>query len=437
MRPFQVAFCVLCLYPLSGCDPTELPDDGQDGYYDTWTHINETDDYRMDIAIGGIANEPENRVFMCMSSDADAPMLIKGLLYGNSIQWDGTYNIDVVHTLRMENGQLVFDCNVCTPTLFDRAPWSGICGSLTGGVAAVVTLPISAITANGAMSGGTILTDGGSPITQRGVCWSATPGPTIFNSSTNDGSGIGSFSSSLGALVANTTYHVRAYATTAAQTLYGNELSFTTSAGATGIVSAPGAGVNFDGHTYPSTVLGNGQEWMAENLVTSVYANGDPIPHVTDIPQWADLTSGAWASHGNNAQNDDPYGRYYNWYAVNDPRKVCPNGWHVPSDGEWSALASYLGGQNVAGGKMKGTGFQYWLSPNTDATDEIGFTALPSGYRNYQGDFYPLGSLAFWWSSDALSESTARSRGVSNYLSNLSADYSIKESGFSIRCIKD
>lgn len=152
---------------------------------------------------------------------------------------------------------------------------------------------------------------------------------------------------------------------------------------------------------------------------------------------WVDLTSGAWASHSNNAQNDDPYGRYYNWYAVNDPRKVCPDGWHVPSDSEWSALASYLGGQNVAGGKMKDTGFQYWLSPNTGATNEIGFTALPSGYRNIHGDFYPLGSLEFWWTSDAVSESTAWSRGVSSYLGNLINNYSIEESGFSVRCIKD
>ena len=104
--------------------------------------------------------------------------------------------------------------------------------------------------------------------------------------------------------------------------------------GGTGVVSNPGAGVTYGGVNYPTVVLGNGQEWMAENLRTTTYANGDPIPNVTDPNQWGALTTGAWAHYNNDSQYENPYGKLYNWYAVDDSRNVCPTGWHVPSDAE-------------------------------------------------------------------------------------------------------
>jgi uncharacterized protein (TIGR02145 family) len=220
-------------------------------------------------------------------------------------------------------------------------------------------------------------------------------------------------------------------------------LSLTVNAGS-GIVSNLGAGVTFNGYTYSSVVLGNGQEWMAENLRTITYRNGDPIPNVTGSSQWSNLTSGAWAHYNNNSQYETPYGKLYNWYAVADPRNVCPTGWHVPTDAEWTALTDYLGGEAVAGGKMKsvgtieaGTGL--WYEPNTDATNESGFTGLPAGSRSFDGIFDNIGSLGPMWSSSELATSIASNRIL--YFSSGTASMDIlsgsKLRGFSVRCLRD
>jgi len=213
------------------------------------------------------------------------------------------------------------------------------------------------------------------------------------------------------------------------------------------IVTNPGAGVTFNGYTYTSIVLGNGQEWMAENLRTTTYANGDPIPNVTDADQWDDLTTGAWAHYNHDSQYENPYGKLYNWYTVNDPRNVCPTGWHVPTDDEWTVLIDYLGGELVAGSKMKSTGTQYWYgpvsnpvsSPNTDATNESGFSALPGGFRLKTGAFSSIGSYAGWWSSTEYYSDNAWNRNLS-YSSGLvsrSSHNSRKRNGYSVRCLRD
>ena len=130
------------------------------------------------------------------------------------------------------------------------------------------------------------------------------------------------------------------------------------------------------GNVYKTIVIGT-QEWMAENLKTTVYRNGNAIDNIIDNTQWIGLTTGAWASYNNDSQYDCPYGKLYNWFAVADPRHVCPTGWHEPTDAEWTTLTDYLGGEEVAGGKMKSAGTQYWIGPNTDATNESGFSGLP------------------------------------------------------------
>ena len=139
-----------------------------------------------------------------------------------------------------------------------------------------------------------------------------------------------------------------------------------------------------EGNVYKTIVIGT-QEWMAENLKTSIYRNGDVIENVTNNVQWSNLTTGALASYNNDSQYDCPYGKLYNWYAVADPRHVCPTGWHEPTDGEWTMLTDYLGGEAVAGGKMKSTFTQYWLYLNQYATNESGFSALPGGYSGNSG----------------------------------------------------
>ena len=306
-------------------------------------------------------------------------------------------------------------------------------------LATLTTTAVSAIAETTASSGGNISNDGGTLITQRGVCYSTSPSPTTANATIISGSGTGSFTSNLTSLTANTTYYVRAYATNSAGTAYGNEVSFTTTAGGGGIVTNPGAGVTFDGYTYTSIVLGNGQEWMAENLRSISYANGDPIPNITDNTIWQNLTTGAWAHYNNDSQYENPYGKLYNWYTVADPRNVCPTGWHVPSDAEWTVLSDYLGGEAVAGGKMKSTGTAYWLTPNTGATNESGFSGLPGGYRSASGTFNGLGGGGGggWWSSTEDNTSFAWYRYL-NYDNGVVGRGNLnKADGFSVRCLRD
>jgi uncharacterized protein (TIGR02145 family) len=307
-----------------------------------------------------------------------------------------------------------------------------------GNLATISTLPIGNITSTSATSGGNITNNGGTPVTQRGVVWGLSPNPTTANNSTTNGSGTGIFTSNLTSLTASTTYYVRAYATNSAGTAYGNELSFITTAGGGGIVTNPGAGVTFNGYTYASIVLGNGQEWMSENLRTTTYANGDPIPNVTDNTQWLNLTTGAWSHYNNDSQYENPYGKLYNWLTVADPRNVCPNGWHVPTDGEFTLLTDHLGGEAVAGGKMKSTGTQYWVSPNVDATNESGFSGLPCGGRFSDGTFFDIGIYTQWWSSTVSNNFNAWLRNLAVYDGSVGRnDVAEATIGLSVRCLKD
>jgi uncharacterized protein (TIGR02145 family) len=312
-----------------------------------------------------------------------------------------------------------------------------------GNLATLTTTLASSITNISAISGGNITNDGGTLITERGICYSSSPSPTTANTTIISGSGTGSFTSILTSLNANSTYYVRAYATNSSGTAYGNEVSFTTTSGGGGIVTITGAGVTFGGYTYSSIVLGNGQEWMSENLRTNSYANGDPIPNVTDSIQWGNLTTGAWVHYNNNSQYENPYGKLYNWYAVNDSRNVCPTGWHVPSDVDWVILSFYLGGESVAGGKMKSIGTQYWVNPNTDATNESGFSGLPGGSRNSNGSFFNIfnviGEYGLWWSSIEDYPLNAFTRHLDYDDGNLYRFFNglNKKFGLSVRCLKN
>lgn len=141
--------------------------------------------------------------------------------------------------------------------------------------------------------------------------------------------------------------------------------------------------------------------WATANLNVTTYANGDPIPEVQDPTAWAALTTGAWCSYDNNPANDAIYGKLYNGYAVNDPRGLAPVGYHIPTLVEFQTLINCLGGDTVAGGKLKQTGTTYWESPNTGATNSSGFTALPSGFRNtIDGGFSNIGTSTFFWSAN-------------------------------------
>lgn len=182
------------------------------------------------------------------------------------------------------------------------------------------------------------------------------------------------------------------------------------------------------------------QVWMQRNLDVSVYRNGDTIPQVTDPSQWAGLTTGAWCYNSNDPANGPVYGKLYNWYAVNDARGLAPTGWHIPSNTEMVTLQSFLGGHDVAGGKMKEAGTTHWASPNTEATNESGFTALPGGFRLTGGGFQLVGLGANWWASNldfTLDTGHAYSCGLSFGNGTLGIGSNILQGGFSVRCIKE
>ena len=194
---------------------------------------------------------------------------------------------------------------------------------------------------------------------------------------------------------------------------------------------------DIDGNTYNTVQIG-GQCWTKENLKVSKYRNGYAIPTGLDNATWGSTSSGAYAIYNNDNANDAIYGKLYNWYAVADNRGLCPTGWHVPTDLEWTTLTSYLGGESIAGGKMKSVGTTYWNSPNTGATNESGFSALPGGSRFNNGSFNSIKYNAVFWSATENDYNSA-------WISNLNYDNGnvnrnlnfYKRDGWSVRCLKD
>ncbi len=189
-----------------------------------------------------------------------------------------------------------------------------------------------------------------------------------------------------------------------------------------------------DGNVYSSLIIGN-QIWMAENLKTTKYNDGTVIPVVTDVTEWQALITGAYCWFNNETTNKSTYGALYNWYAVNTG-KICPTGWHVPTDGEWTTIINSLGGEMIAGGKLKEAGTTHWVFPNVDATNSINFKALPGSGRGYVGTFFQLGYSGDWWSS---TERATEAWGYELISGNgyVYRNPFPKGNGFSVRCIKD
>jgi uncharacterized protein (TIGR02145 family) len=196
-----------------------------------------------------------------------------------------------------------------------------------------------------------------------------------------------------------------------------------------------------EGNVYKTIVIGT-QEWMAENLNTSIYRNGDAIPTNLNNTAWQNTISGAWAYYNNSAGYACPYGKLYNWYSCVDARQLCPVGWHVPTDAEWTLLTDYLGGESIAGGKMKITGILeatagLWYSPNYGATNSSGFSGSPGGYRITNGNHTSIGYLGRWWSSSEDDASNAWNSRMSSSNDDVIRGGSIKQYGFSVRCLRD
>ena len=298
----------------------------------------------------------------------------------------------------------------------------------------LTTASVSNIISTSALSGGNITNNGGATIIKRGVVWSTIPNPTILDSMTNEGYGIGSFESEIIGLTPETKYYLRAYATNSSGTDYGNELSFTTTSSP--VVVYGGGVTDANGNTYQSVIIGT-QEWMSENLRTTKYSDGTSIPNVTDGGEWSDLETGAWSHYENDSsQYEATYGKLYNWYAV-ETGKLCPTGWHVPTDSEWTVLTDYLAANGYSG--SEGTALKSTSGWNDDGngTDDYGWLGLPGGSRYSPGDFGGIGDYGDWWSSSQYITGYAWIRYFHPSDDSVYRNYFKKENGESVRCLRD
>ena len=306
----------------------------------------------------------------------------------------------------------------------------------------VVTADVTDITTNTAVTGGNVTDDGGAEVTSRGVCWGETPNLTTADSKTDEGPGPGAFTSTLTGLEQNTTYYVVAYATNSEGLAFGEEKSFTT-----------GQLRDADGNVYSEITIGD-QVWMVENLRTTRYNDGSAVPSVTDPGDWIALTTGGYCWYDNDVSYKDTYGALYNWNAVNTG-KLCPDGWHVPTDDDWTLLENYLvsNGYNFDGtttGNKTGkalsssSGWNYSSVEgsigNTDFPQKrnaTGFSALPGGSRKLDGSFDYLGRGTLFWSSTQSSETEVWSRDLYFLNVDLRRDYDNKILGCYVRCLKN
>lgn len=386
----------------------------------------------------------------------------------------------------------------------------------------VTTGNLSSVTATSAICEGNVTSEGTSPVTAKGVCWSASINPLVTNYTTVNGAGIGPYSGLISGLEPNTMYYVRAYATNNVGTAYGDQISFTTlqmpsavtnaatmisstvatlngtvnannssttvtfeygtttsygssiqatpsplignaqtsvSASLTSLLpattyhfkvvaanevgTASGNDMSFttsqlltdaDGNEYSAVTIGS-QIWMTANLKTTKLNDNTDIKNNTDLNSWKNGTDTAYCWYNNNTSYKDDYGALYNWQTISTG-KLCPTGWHVPSDDDFIILNEYLGGEDVAGGKLKETGTDHWKNPNNGASNASGFIATGAGKRDTTNNFSGLKNYGYFWTTS--SDTTHADCWYLMYNSaKFSTERSEKSTGYSVRCVKD
>jgi len=291
----------------------------------------------------------------------------------------------------------------------------------------------TAIALTTATSGGNITSEGGGSVTERGIVYATTQNPTLSNSVITTGAGLGTFTSAITGLAPGTQYFIRAYATNSAGTAYGNQVTLNTNI------------ADVDGNVYKTVTIGT-QVWMAENLKTTLYNTSTPIPLVTLDATWSAATTPAYCWYANTEATYKPlYGALYNWYAANN-ENLCPVGWHVPAETEFSTLELTLGMDPASipnwgprgttqGAQLKNT--TGWAS-GQNGTNTSGFSALPGGYRyNLTGAFANVGVLTYFWAADELDATRGWFRRLDGSVSTIEKGGTEKQAGKYIRCVKD
>jgi uncharacterized protein (TIGR02145 family) len=301
-------------------------------------------------------------------------------------------------------------------------------------VPSVTTKTVSTITATSASTGGYISSDGGSTVTERGVCYSITENPSVASDVFVEGGGTGNFTCDLTGLLPQTPYYVKAYAINSAGIAYGSQVSFTT-------LQVPfncGDAVSYEGQDYSTVLIGN-QCWFRENLNAGTMLDGS-------INQ-SDNNAIEKYCYNNEPSKCVVYGGLYQWnelmkYTTTDGTQgICPEGWHIPTHDQWNTLVDYLGGSLEAGARLKDSGVTYWQSPNTGATNSSGFTGLPGGWQlGLDKSFNSLGEDADFWTSsldDYYGTTSPWARHL--YYDNTYCDPSVsyRDNAFSVRCLKD
>jgi uncharacterized protein (TIGR02145 family) len=299
--------------------------------------------------------------------------------------------------------------------------------------ASITTSQPLQITSRFVKIGGGLTYDGGSQIIESGIVFSSSSNPTTNNIKITNQSPDTSFLLYATGLNPNTVYYFRAYAINSQGTSYGNEVLVTTKSRTTntGTVS------DIDGNNYNIVTIGN-QVWLSSNLKATKFNDGISIQNITDNIAWDNATSASYCWYNNSITNKPTHGALYNYYAI-DRGKLCPAGWHIPTDFEWAELIDFLGGSAVAGGKLKQVGFALWQSPNTGASNASGFSATPSGAR--LGGFTWLSYSALWATSSFTYPNNLIRFSVPNVNYN-SASVSFQyylhpNTGLSVRCIGD
>lgn len=386
-----------------------------------------------------------------MLHDGNREIVEKGFYYGLSANTQHTGTRLVVEGTEISNFETLISGINPTTVYYYRAFARNSAGEALGremsfqtpGLPVVHTLAASSITNKSAVTSGEVIHSGGESIEERGIIW-GTARDHLHETGTKviSQGHMGVFNIVLESLNEYTRYYFMAFATNSQGTSYGEILSFLTGGSVTDI----------DGNEYYSIMIG-GMEWFSRNLVVTKYRNGDPIITNLSNAEWDNLSTGAYSIYSHTGfdatgintsdQMVEYYGLLYNFFAVTDPRGLCPLGWHVPTKADWERLREIVGHHN-AGGKLKSLRTQpdaqpRYVYPNANATNQIDFSGLPAGRRTNHGIYEDLGRTAYWWSRTTSSESPSAGNFIRLSHENGFMIFGIqnKKNGFSVRCIKN